>query len=450
MTPRAAGSKTTAKQLTDTPGWLGQFVAIIRQIQRGYEPAVKSKTGQVRRTSKVKQPLIVRRHRPDYLIPLFLLIIMLTGLILIYSISPQRANAQNNLLGDTIYGQNYYFVRHLVSAFLAACTFLIFSLVPMAWFRRFVGWILAAGFIGAAFLFLLSRTSPDLVCSLGACRWLRFGPISIQVAELLKFCLLVFFSFFWAFFVRRGQINHHLNLVSSLIISGLALFSVVVLQNDLGSGVALLAVLLAMVLMAGIKVRYLALVAVLIVVLGAAMVIAKPHRASRVTTFFTDSTTPIDEVEINDQNRHIIQAKIAVGSGGLLGLGVGKSVQATGYLPEAINDSIFAIIGEVFGFVGTGLVLSLYLVLLYRLLVGLAYSHQPLNQLWFAGTFAWIFAHVVINIGSMIGLMPMTGITLPFLSYGGSSMLFVAAALGVAFNLSRYTAHTPVTELKYG
>ncbi len=427
------------------------FLKIIKQITSGGGETATKKPLKNRRRSVgsgyEKNQAIVRRHRPDYLIPLFFCLILLTGLILIYSISPLRANAQNNALGEKIFSDNHYFVRHLISALIAVATFSVFSFVPIDLMRRYMVWILLAGFAAAIGLFLLSKIAPGsslVQCSLGACRWLRLGPISIQVSEMLKFSLLVFFSFFWGYFMSTNSINSPVNIINSILITGLALFSVVVLQNDLGSGGAMLVMFMFMIWAAGIKKQYVMIVLVLILSLSSVVILSKPHRISRVKTYLSDIVTPIDKTEVNDQNRHIVQAKIAVGSGGLFGLGVGKSVQATGYLPEAINDSIFAIIGEVFGFVGTGLVISLYVLLLYRLLRASVYSHQPFNQLWFVGIFTWIFSHVFINIGSMTGIIPMTGITLPFLSYGGSSMLFMAAALGVAFNLSRYTAHTPL------
>ena len=166
-------------------------------------------------------------------------------------------------------------------------------------------------------------------------------------------------------------------------------------------------------------------------------VAVKPHRMARVMTFLKGDST-----EITDSTRHIIQAKIAVGSGGMFGLGIGKSVQATGYLPEAINDSIFAIIGEVFGFAGCIVVVGLFAALVARLLKNVATSHDAFNRLLITGAAAWVFSHFAINITSMLGIAPMTGITLPFLSYGGTSMIFVAGVLGLAFNASQFTAHS--------
>jgi cell division protein FtsW len=178
------------------------------------------------------------------------------------------------------------------------------------------------------------------------------------------------------------------------------------------------------------------------VALGLVFTVAVPHRRERLATFLSGDSSTVDD----DDAYHVTNAKIAIGTGGLFGVGIGNSVQATGYLPESINDSVFAIMGETFGFVGLVVIIGLFVILLSRLLKVAYFLHNPEGRILVAGVFGWIMAHVAMNIAAMIGLMPLTGITLPFLSYGGTSMMFVAAALGLAFSMSRYTAHSPVIE----
>jgi len=168
-------------------------------------------------------------------------------------------------------------------------------------------------------------------------------------------------------------------------------------------------------------------------------VVIAPHRMERVTTFLAGDTS--SETTSDDDAYHITHAKIAIGSGGLLGVGIGNSVQATGYLPEAINDSVFAIMGETFGFVGLTVILLLFTILLIRLLKVVDHLPNIWMKLAVAGVFGWLAAHVILNVAAMIGVFPLTGITLPLLSFGGTSMVFIAGALGLAFQLSRYTVH---------
>ena len=137
---------------------------------------------------------------------------------------------------------------------------------------------------------------------------------------------------------------------------------------------------------------------------------------------------------------HIDNALLAIGKGGLLGVGIGNSVQVTGYLPEAMNDSVFAVLGETFGFVGLMLVLGCFTVLLMRLLRTAERSDEAgAGRLVVVGVFAWVAGHVMINIMGMTGIIPMKGITLPFLSSGGTSMLFVAFVMGMALQLTGWT-----------
>lgn len=178
---------------------------------------------------------------------------------------------------------------------------------------------------------------------------------------------------------------------------------------------------------------------------GLLLIVTAPHRIDRVMTFLKGDKASVDDAS----GYHIAHAKIAIGTGGLLGVGVGNSVQAAGYLPEAINDSVFAILGETFGFVGLVFILAIFYLLLIRILRLIDKLEKPEYRLIVAGVFGWIASHVIINVAAMTGLMPLTGITLPFLSFGGTSMLFIAAALGVVFQISRYTVHGQIKETPY-
>ena len=132
-----------------------------------------------------------------------------------------------------------------------------------------------------------------------------------------------------------------------------------------------------------------------------------------------------------------------MGSGGIFGLGLGHSVQAYGYLPESATDSIFAVYAEKFGFLGSLGILVLFGILLFRIARVVERSPNMYTKLLATGIFAWIFTQVTVNVGAMLGIFPLTGITLPLLSFGGSSLVFIMAALGLVFNLSRYSKFEP-------
>jgi cell division protein FtsW len=192
-----------------------------------------------------------------------------------------------------------------------------------------------------------------------------------------------------------------------------------------------------MLVIAGLRAKIIFGVLATLLVFGLIFILTSGHRVERVMTYLKgDSTTTADA-----DAYHIQHAKIAIGSGGLFGVGIGGSVQASGYLPEAINDSIFAIIGETFGFIGTVALLALFVALMMRLLGVMDGLIDLRLKLLAAGVFGWLAAHVILNIAAMIGIFPLTGITLPLLSYGGTSMIFMTAALGLVFQASKYTVH---------
>ena len=389
----------------------------------------------------------VRRHRPDHQIVLYMGLLMLLGLIVMYAIGPQRANVLNNAYGTDYYTSMYFFVKQTVSLLLALGAFILIATVPFAWIKRHSGKILAIGFIACLVLAFAGWANLEIAqCSLGACRWFELGPLgSLQPAEFLKFGLLVFTAGFLAIRSRQGSINDlHKTLIPIGIVMLLSVFFIIGLQKDMGTGIVLLAILASMFMVAGLSKKIGGLLFLAVIGLLVLLVIIAPHRIERVVTFFSGDDAGTSSID--DANYHITHAKIAIGSGGIVGVGIGNSVQATGYLPEAINDSVFAIMGETFGFIGLTLILILFTALLLRLLRIVDHLPDMWMKLVVAGIFGWLAAHVILNVAAMIGIFPLTGITLPLLSFGGTSMIFIAGALGLAFQLSRYTLHGSVNK----
>lgn len=389
-----------------------------------------------------------RQHRPDYLIVLFMGLLMLLGLIVMYAIGPQRANVLNNSYGTDFYTSTYFFIKQSVSLLLSLAAFVVVAKLPYAFIKKYAPAILLAGFAACVVLAVASFLDLSIAkCSLGACRWFNLGPFgSLQPAEFLKFGLLVFLAAFLGSRVAKNEVNNfEKTIVPFLAVMGAAAFFVVILQNDLGTGLSIAAIAGAMLMVAGLDLRTGGILLGAGVLLIALSILVAPHRMERVMTFFGSS----DDATSQDSGYHIKNAMIAIGTGSVFGVGVGNSVQATGYLPEAINDSVFAIMGETFGFVGLAVILALFSGLLLRLLKMSDYLADPWMRLVAAGAFGWLAAHVFLNVSGMIGMAPLKGITLPLLSFGGTSMIFIAAALGLAFQLSKYTSHS-VVALKEG
>lgn len=385
---------------------------------------------------------VARRHRPDYQIVLYMGLLMLLGLVVMYAIGPQRANVLNNAYGTDFYTSTYFVIKQGFSLLLALVAFIAMAMIPHVLLKKYAVKMLLIGFAACVVLAFAGWFSLGIAqCSLGACRWFDLGPLgTIQPAEILKFGLLVFTAGFLGMRAKQGLVN---DIDKTLIPLGAVVIPAIILvigiQKDMGTGIAMIAILASMAMVSGISKKIGGALLVGLLLMGVLLIVIAPHRIERVQTFLAGDTTMTSGDA--DANYHINHAKIAIGSGGLFGVGIGNSVQATGYLPEAINDSVFAIMGETFGFVGLAVILLLFMALLMRLLKITDHLPDMWMKLTVAGVFGWLASHVILNVAAMIGVFPLTGITLPLLSFGGTSMIFIAAALGLAFQLSRYTVH---------
>lgn len=380
---------------------------------------------------------VVRKHHGDRLIPVSTVLLMFVGLLIIYAIGPQRANLLNSVFGAQ-YSDMYFFVKQFISFILALTAFWVMTIIPYTFMLKHANKLLWLGFIACGMLAIAGWTGIVEPIN-GAIRWFDLGPLgSIQPAEILKFGILLYLAVFLGVRVKEGRVNDlQATLIPAGVMAAAALLFVVVIQKDLGTGISLTAIVATMLFMAGINKKIIISLFGILLIAGVFLIFTSPHRVERVMTYLQgDQVTTSD-----DEGYHIAHAKIAIGSGGFWGVGIGNSVQASGYVPEAINDSIFAIIGETFGFVGTVALIALFVALLMRLLNLMDYLVDYRLKLLAAGVFGWLGAHVILNIAAMIGIFPLTGITLPLLSYGGTSMIFITAALGLMFQLSRYTIH---------
>lgn len=378
---------------------------------------------------------LVRRHRPDYQIVMYMGVLVLLGVVVLYAISPARVELMN--AGGESLDQAHFMQRQLSYLFVGIVAFGVTAAVPISFWQKHATKVLLAA-LGACLLLAILGIfqAPPALCALGACRWFDLGFATFQPAELLKFGVLLFSAVFLGRRMAQGKVNDiQETLIPMAIVTGIGAFFVIVAQRDLGSGLALLGIVMTMFFIAGINKRLGFIAVGTLVALGVLMILMAPHRMERIATFIDPSN------DAGDSSYHINQAKIAIGSGGFFGVGLGNGVSAFGYVPEAVNDSIFAVMGELFGFVGLLALLALFVALLWRLLSIMDNIFDPPMKLLVAGVFGWLATHIVVNIGAMVGVIPLTGITLPLLSFGGTSLLFIMMALGLVFQISRYTAH---------
>lgn len=365
-----------------------------------------------------------RRHRPDYMLLVITLVLLVVGLIVVYSISPGLA-AQKGV------SDNYYVSKQLIAVLLGMVAFGVVSQMPLGWWGKLQKPLIAAAGL-ATFIALILPASLEYP----AHRWVRLGGLSLQSVEVVKLALVICLAAFLASKIRKNQItDQNRTLKPLLLLMGGLGFVVAVLQADLGSAAVLMVMAGAMAFVADLPMKRVVQIAAIVAVGVILAVMSSGYRRERVMTFLNP------EADCQDAGYQACQALIAVGSGGLVGKGLSHGAQAYGYLPEAANDSIFAIMAEKFGFVGIIVVLCLFMALFSRLARILERAPSDSARLIVAGVLAWLSTQTLINVGAMIGLLPLKGITLPFISSGGTSIIFMLAAVGIVFNISRYTSY---------
>jgi len=389
----------------------------------------------------------------DYYLLFGLLVLLIFGTITVYNSS---LVASNNLFG----GQFYFLIHQLLWLFFGLVGGVFFYLYPYQKLRLFfkIGLYISLFFLfltglgglsSLPFFRLFLGWLPDNIlyqsfCPAinGARRWFIFNPsplpaipllgrLNFQPAEALKFFIVGYLSFTLSQATRNGRNFPSVFLwrFSFLIavISGL-----LVLQPDFGSLLLLNSLSFGLAFLAGVPLWYFSLLLPLGTLAGLPLILFSDYRRARLLTFLSGgSQDPLGK------GYQISQVLIALGSGGWFGLGFGNSRQKHGYIPEVATDSIFAIIGEELGWVGTVVFLVIYFYVLFR---GLAVSRNcqdNVGKLLAGGVVLWIFSQLVLNLGAVTALIPFTGVPLPMISYGGSSLIFIVSGLGLLLNVSK-------------
>lgn len=366
-----------------------------------------------------------RRHSPDYWLLILTVALAAIGIVVVFSISPALA-VEKGVDG------NQHVLRQVIALGLGVIVFFAASMVPMSRWKALYKPLLVAA-AGATILALLLPVNAEYP----AHRWIRVGGFSFQTVELLKFAGILWLASFLSWQMQNGAISNFSKTIKPLFAVFVATgFIVAGLQSDLGSFGVMVAIMGALAFASGLPMkRILAFGGIIVIVLFIA-ISTTPYRRERLTSFLNPESSCLTS------GYQACQALIAVGSGGMAGLGLGKSVQAYGYLPEAENDSIFAIYSEKFGLLGNIILLGLFAAFFTRIKRIMERAPDDFSRFVVLGILVWLSAQTVINIGAMIGLLPLKGITLPLVSYGGSSILMVMAALGVVFHVSRHTLYS--------
>jgi len=358
--------------------------------------------------------------KPDYILIGLIFLIIIFGLSVLSSASSVRAfNKFNDI---------YYFFKHqLVYGFLPGVfLFLFFFHFDYNKLQKhsvsFL--VLSLTFLGLVFI-------PGIGMTLNQARsWLSLGPVSFQPTEIVKLLLILFFAGWFA--ERESDMTKDFwnGVIPFTIILGLISLPII-LQPDIGTLIVIILVSFTMYFVAGGQLKHLAGLG-LVGLGGVGLLIAQaPYRAARLMTFLHPEFDP------QGIGYHINQAFLAIGSGGWFGLGFGQSRQKFAYLPEVMGDSIFAIIAEELGFLVAIILIGLFIFIFLRGLKVAQSSRDEYGKYVVVGIISWFTIQTFLNIGAMVGLLPLTGIPLPFISYGGSSLMSIMAATGILANISK-------------
>ncbi|MDL4841264.1 stage V sporulation protein E [Aquibacillus rhizosphaerae] len=359
------------------------------------------------------------KNGPDLILTLTIFALLIVGVVMVYSASA--------IWADYKFNDSFYFAkRQLLFAVIGIIAMIFIMNIPYLTWRTYSKPIL---FI--CFVLLIAVLIPGVGLVRGGARsWIGVGAFSIQPAEFMKLGLIIFLSTYLA--ANQKYITSlKKGFMPSLLLVFVA-FGLIMLQPDLGTGVVLVLTCLIMIFVAGAKISHFIWLGIIGVVGFLGLIISAPYRINRITAFLNPWEDPLGN------GFQIIQSLYAIGPGGLMGMGLGQSLQKFFYLPEPHNDFIFAILAEELGFIGGTFVLLLFLLLMWRgIRVSLA-APDTFGSLLGLGIVSMLSLQVMINISVVIGLIPVTGITLPFLSYGGSSLTLTLCSIGILLNISRY------------
>ena len=264
----------------------------------------------------------------------------------------------------------------------------------------------------------------------GAQRWLSLGPISLQPAEFLKIGFVIYFAA-WLSWVKHRKQDFKFGILPLVILLGI-IAAVLFKQPDTKSFILIVVAGCAMLFASGVSWKYIAGLALVAMIGLGSLAMFTPYLKDRVKTFLDPSH------DISGSSYQLNQSMIALGSGGVFGRGYGQSIQKFSYLPEPQGDSIVAVVGEEFGFLGSTLLILLFVAFALRGLRIAARAPDLFSRLLVTGIVILLIAQSFLNIASIVGVFPLTGVPLVFISHGGTSLLLALAAVGIVLNISRY------------
>lgn len=355
----------------------------------------------------------------DFALIFIVTLLVIFGIIMVFSSSYYFALAKK--------GDAYYFLkRDLIWAAIGFFAMIVTSNVNYRIYKKLGPF----AFIFSVGLLLLIFTPIGLEINY-ARRWLKVGNITtVMPGEIAKICVIIFCA--WFLSNKPEKIKSFTKGVLPLLLVIGTYFTLIILQPNLSTAVTISMIIVSMMFAAGMKIKHL----IGLIITGVSgiglMIILEPYRMKRLTSFLDPFADPMDS------GYQVIQSLLALGSGGLFGVGLGRSIQKTLYLPEPQNDFIFAIIGEEVGFIGSVALIVCFMLLIWRGIHIAINAPDLFGTLIAVGITSMVAIQVVINIAVATSSMPPTGIALPFISWGGNSLVLFMASIGVLLNISKH------------
>lgn len=359
-------------------------------------------------------------HKPDYFLLALVFILTVFGLAMLASASSS--------LGQVRFNDSYYYIKHQIyyGFSFGILGFLAGYLVPYQHLRKFAFPLLVLSLIFLALVF-----TPLGLQVRNANRWLHFGPIRFQPAEIMKLAFMVYLAAWLSNVKMKRARDLGTGLLPFAIVSGL-IAALLIMQPATSTVVILLGSGLVVYLVSGARMKHIFAIIFLGILAFGIVIYATPYRRARIMAFLNRQN------DTQGQNYQVDQAMIAIGSGGLTGVGYGESATKVSYLPTPIDDSIFAVIAEELGFIGAGGLVVLFGMLTFRLFWLAKNVRDQFGRLILIGFGTIIAFQSLVNMASISGLIPLTGVPLPFVSYGGTALAVFLTMSGIAVNVSKY------------
>lgn len=358
-------------------------------------------------------------ERPDLLIFVSVILLLAIGIVMVYSASSIRSLIEHQ---DSL----FYLRRQVYWTLLGMALLFVTMRIDYHHYKRW-----AKPLILFTLLCLILVLIPSIgVMRGGSRRWLGYGNLLFQPSELAKISLVLYLALYLSH--KKERIHRFLGILPPLLIA-CVMAGLIILEPDLGTSITIIGTALAILFAAGVRVNHLFFITISSLPVLSYFILAEEYRRKRLFAFLDPWADPLNT------GFQIIQSLFALGSGGLFGLGLGRSRQKFFYLPEPGTDFIFAVLGEELGFLGTSFIIFLFFLFAWRGLRVSLGAPDLFGSILALGITTMIVLQAIVNIGVVTGSMPVTGITLPFISYGGSSLVIMLCGVGILLNISTYS-----------